>query len=72
MNSSRGVRAAASEQVDVHVDLSARKAAPFPEPLLGDLREIVRRHSSVTPPPGVGSRLRPPANDWMQAPIDPS
>ena len=47
MNTNRGVRAAASEQVDVHVDLSARKAAPFPEPLLGDLREVVRRHTSV-------------------------
>jgi acyl-CoA thioester hydrolase len=57
MNTNRGVRAAASEQVDVHVDLS---------------REIVRRHRSVPPPPGVGSRLRPPANDWMQVPTDPS
>ena len=64
-NMSRDCRAATGEQVDLHVDLRQRGAAPFPAWQREELRTVVRSMCSVTPPRGVGSRLRPPVNAWL-------
>ncbi|QDX82106.1 hypothetical protein B9N43_13125 [Denitratisoma sp. DHT3] len=68
MNLTTGRRAAAGEQVDIHIDLLARKSAPFPATAYAELQGIVRAHLALPAPPGVGSRIRPPRNDWMDCP----
>ena len=66
-NLSRDCRAAIAEQVDMHVDLGARRSAPFPGWKLSQLQDVVRQMLAVPYPEGVGSRLRPPVNDWLQS-----
>jgi acyl-CoA thioester hydrolase len=70
LNLTKGVRAAAAEQVDIHFDLEARRSAPFPLETLQHLQGVVREFLSVPKPAKVGSRLRPPANDWLEAEQD--
>lgn len=64
-NLTGGFRAATSEQVDIHMDLEQRRSAPFPGTLYQGLQALVHEALAVTPPTGVGSRLRPPVNDWL-------
>jgi len=64
-NLSKGVRAAAAEQVDIHIDLAARRSAPLPAKLLTKLRGIVERNLTLPTPAGVGSRIRAPENEWL-------
>lgn len=64
-NLSRGCRAATAEQVDMHVDLEARRSTAFPQWKLRELQDVVRRMLAVPYPEGVGSHLRPPVNDWL-------
>ena len=64
-NLTTGERAAAAEQVDVHVDLVKRCASEFPESLYQSLQEIVTNMLALPTPAGVGSRLRPPKNVWL-------
>lgn len=65
-NRSKGCRAATSEQVDVHVDLAARRSAPLPEYLQQSLQQRVRADLSAGLPGGVGSHIRPPVNRWLE------
>lgn len=64
-NLSQGFRTAAGEQVDIHIDLKARKSTPMPETLCTKLQTIVRDHLSAPSPAGIGSQLRPPKNHWL-------
>lgn len=64
-NLTRACRAACAEQVDMHVDLQARRSTPFPEWKLRELQGVVRCMLAEPCPRGVGSRLRPPVNDWL-------
>ncbi|MBA6412649.1 thioesterase family protein [Parahaliea sp. F7430] len=65
-NLSKGFRAAASEQVDVHMDLKARRSSPIPDNLQQSLRKIVKAHLAQPRPEGVGSTIRPPKNTWLK------
>ena len=64
-NRSKGCRAATSEQVDVHVDLRARRSAPLPEALRGSLLERVRQDIKAGLPDGVGRQIRPPTTTGL-------
>lgn len=64
-NLNQGVRAAASEQVDIHIDLQARRSSPLPSDLQKQLQARVRANLAKELPPGIGSRIRPPKNDWL-------
>jgi len=63
-NLTAGQRAAASEQIDIHIDLVKRQSAPIPEELLEQLKERVEANLKVSLPEKIGSTLRPPINDW--------
>lgn len=65
INVTRDVRAATSEQVEMHVDLNARKSAVFPEEMSSHLQSVVRRHLNEGLPENIGSTLRPPLNTWL-------
>lgn len=64
-NLSRGCRSACSEQVDIHIDLAARRSAPLPEFLQSRLRKQVEQNLSQPLPEAIGSHLRPPINHWL-------
>ena len=66
-NLTAGARAAAAEQVDIHIDLQLRRSAPMPKALYASLQQRVRVNLAQPAPAGVGSRIRPPRNAWLQA-----
>ena len=62
MYSETGGLIATAEQMLLHVDMRAGKAAPFPEPIARRLREISAAHAAALPVPGyVGRTIRLPA-----------
>jgi carnitine 3-dehydrogenase len=62
MYSATGGLIATAEQMVLHVDMRAGKAAPFPEPIARRLREISAAHAAALPVPGyVGRTIRLPA-----------
>jgi acyl-CoA thioester hydrolase len=65
-NLTLGHRAALSEQLDIHMDLVARKSAPMPQDTLQRLQDIVRGCRACPLPARLGSSIRVPPNDWMQ------
>ena len=64
-NCSRQCRSATSEQVDIHIDLQARRSADMPESLQRFLRKQVRENLAQPLPLNIGSQLRPPRNTWL-------
>jgi len=68
-NLSTGLRAAASEQVDIHIDLKKRQSADLPTHLYEQLQERVRENIRLPTPNKVGSILRPPFNPWLESDI---
>ena len=59
-------RAAASEQVDIHIDLVKRQSAPLPEYLFLQLQNRVKENIALPLPEKVGSTIRPPKNTWLE------
>ena len=55
-----GVRSAAQELMALHIDLSARRVAPFPPDRAEVLAETVRDHAPGGPPKGAGRRIALP------------
>lgn len=64
-NLTTGVRAAASEQVDIHIDLKKRKSSSLPEALYLQLQKRVEANLKFPTPDKVGSNIRPPKNKWL-------
>lgn len=64
-NNTKGFRAAASEQVDIHIDLIARKSSELPEALYLQLQDTVKGYLALPQPSGIGSNIRPPKNSWL-------
>lgn len=53
----QGFRAATSEQIALHVDLGARRAAPFPELMKQRIDSILMAHADLPQPDGVGRSI---------------
>lgn len=66
-NLSKCFRAAASEQVDIHMDLNKRSSSPLPENLFSELKERVKANLERPMPVKVGSIIRPPINSWLES-----
>jgi len=49
--------AGTSELIVLHVDLKARKSAPFPPDILANIRAMHEAHASLPIPPQVGHRI---------------
>lgn len=64
-NLSSNVRAAISEQVDIHIDLQKRRSSELPPGLLAQLQQRVRANLQLPLPDKLGSTLRPPKNTWL-------
>jgi acyl-CoA thioester hydrolase len=55
-----GHRVAAQELIALHIDLSVRRVAPFPEDLAARLQRAVRARGDKPLPKGVGRRIALP------------
>jgi acyl-CoA thioester hydrolase len=64
-NNTKRCRAAASEQVDIHINLNQRRSAKLPDDLYQHLQGVVKSHLSLPTPKGIGSKIRPPINNWL-------
>lgn len=53
-NADRGYRAAIWEELDIHVDLSTRRAAPFPREVREQLDAIVQQFAQLPPLDKIG------------------
>jgi acyl-CoA thioester hydrolase len=55
-----GWLSATSENMALHVDMAARKTAPFPDAIAGRLARMKAVHSSLPVPEGAGRRIEMP------------
>lgn len=55
-----GERSAVQELMALHIDMSIRKVAPFPEDRQRALAAAVRAHAPAEPPKGAGRRIAMP------------
>lgn len=53
-NVEQGYRAAVGEQLDIHVDLTSRRAAPLPLDLFASLQAIAQAHATLPAPDKIG------------------
>lgn len=53
----QGYRAALGEQLDIHVDLTQRRSAPFAPALYERLSAIAAAHAALPPPAKLGRRV---------------
>lgn len=63
----KNVRVAASEQVDIHIDLVARCSKELPEDIYEQLQNIVQDNLLLPLPSGIGGKIKPPQNRWLQS-----
>ena len=57
LHAEQGWRSATSENMTLHVDMAAKKVAPFPESALRSLAAMKAAHAHLPVPDGVGRRI---------------
>ena len=60
-HAAQGHRVASHEQMCLHIDMRARRVAPWPADRLDVLRTAVRAQAELEPPRGVGRRIEMPS-----------
>lgn len=60
-HASEGWLSATSEGMALHVDMNARKTAPFPPDVAARIRAVLQAHDAVPRPDGIGRRIAMPA-----------
>jgi acyl-CoA thioester hydrolase len=56
-----GWLSATSENMSIHIDMNARKTAPFPPDISARIAAVVNAHQAVPRPDGVGRKIAMPA-----------
>ena len=60
-HAAEGWLSATSENMTVHVDMAARKVAPFPPDIRNRINAVAAAHAAIPRPDGVGRRVGMPA-----------
>ena len=60
-HASEGWLSATSENMTLHIDMAARKAAPFPPDIQARIAAVAKAHAAVARPEGVGRKIAMPA-----------
>jgi acyl-CoA thioester hydrolase len=60
-HASEGWLSATSENMSVHVDMRARKVAPFPPDIQARIKVVADAHAAIPRPEGIGRRVGMPA-----------
>jgi acyl-CoA thioester hydrolase len=61
-HATEGWLSATSENMTVHIDMTARKTAPFPPDIRARISAIANAHSTVTRPEGIGRKIAMPSS----------
>jgi acyl-CoA thioester hydrolase len=60
-HATEGWLSATSENMSVHIDMAARKTAPFPPDIQSRIQSVVTSHSPVARPEGIGRKIAMPS-----------
>jgi acyl-CoA thioester hydrolase len=60
-HATEGWLSATSENMTIHIDMAARKVAPFPPDIAARVRALAEAHSAVARPDGIGRNIGMPA-----------
>jgi acyl-CoA thioester hydrolase len=60
-HASEGWLSATSENMSIHIDMTARKTAPFPPDIAARIAAVVKAHAVVRRPDGIGRRITMPS-----------
>jgi acyl-CoA thioester hydrolase len=55
-----GWLSATSENMTIHIDMTARKTAPFPADISARIQEVVHAHAAIPRPEGLGRKIAMP------------
>src|SRR5450755_1213503 len=60
-HATEGWLSATSENMTIHIDMAARKTAPFPSDIRARIEAVANAHSTVPRPEGIGRKIAMPA-----------
>ena len=60
-HATEGWLSATSENMTIHIDMTARKTAPFPSDIRARIVTVANAHSTVTRPEGIGRKIAMPS-----------
>jgi acyl-CoA thioester hydrolase len=60
-HATEGWISATSENMTIHIDMNARKAAPFPPDIRDRIQSVVDSHAIVPRPEGIGRKVAMPS-----------
>jgi acyl-CoA thioester hydrolase len=60
-HATEGWLSATSENMTIHIDMAARKTAPFPADIRARIEAVANAHSAVTRPEGIGRKIAMPS-----------
>ncbi len=63
-HATEGWISATSENITLHIDMSARKVAPFPPDIRARIAAIANVHAAVPRPEGIGRKVAIPSPKW--------
>jgi acyl-CoA thioester hydrolase len=60
-HAAEGWLSATSENMTIHIDMNARKTAPFPSDIRARIEDIASAHRAITQPEGIGRKISMPS-----------
>ena len=60
-HATEGWLSATSENMTIHIDMTARKTAPFPPDIRARIQAVVDTHAAVPRPEGIGRKVAMPS-----------
>jgi acyl-CoA thioester hydrolase len=60
-HATEGWLSATSENMTIHIDMTARKTAPFPSDIRARIEALAKAHSAITRPEGIGRKVAMPS-----------
>lgn len=60
-HATEGWVSATSENMTVHIDMAARKTAPFPQDIRARIKTVVEAHQAIVRPEGIGRKITMPS-----------
>jgi acyl-CoA thioester hydrolase len=60
-HASEGWLSATSENMTIHIDMAARKTAPFPPDIRARIETLANAHSAIARPEGIGRKIAMPS-----------
>src|SRR5471032_138314 len=60
-HASEGWLSATSENMTIHIDMAARKTAPFPPDIRARIEAVVKAHATIARPEGIGRKIAMPS-----------